>query len=147
MQVRRRLFSTGLTVAVTAAVTAALTTSVSANATPATPSGPAAGATTSARSHLDPTTATLRQLAQHTALRIGTAVDMTRWQRRDLRRMVGEQFSTVTPENVMKWQVVEPTPGSYDCRGGRHARRVRARRTTSWCAATPSSGTTSCPTG
>ena len=119
MQVRRRLFSTGLTVAVTAAVTAALTTSVSANATPATPSGPAAGATTSARSHLDPTTATLRQLAQHTALRIGTAVDMTALANdATYRRMVGEQFSTVTPENVMKWEVVEPQRGQYDFSAG-----------------------------
>ena len=81
MQVRRSLITTGLTVAVTAAVTATLTTSVGASATPA--ALPAAAAPAAAGraggAPPDPTTATLRQLARHTKLRIGTAVDTTRW--------------------------------------------------------------------
>jgi len=118
MQVRRSLLSTGLTVAVTAAVTATLTTTVSATATPAAPA-PAAVAAASASNHPDPTRATLRQLAAHTALRIGTAVDMTALANdATYRRMIGEQFSTVTPENVMKWEVVEPQRGQYDFSAG-----------------------------
>jgi hypothetical protein len=60
----------------------------------------------------DPTAATLRQLARHTGLRIGTAVN-TEALANDAtyRRLVAEQFSSVTPENVMKWEVVEPTRG------------------------------------
>jgi endo-1,4-beta-xylanase len=116
MQVRRSLISTGLTVAVTVAVTATLTTTVSANATSA---APAAAATSAATYHPDPTSATLRQLAQHTALRIGTAVDMTALANdATYRQMVGDQFSTVTPENVMKWEVVEPQRGQYDFSAG-----------------------------
>jgi len=118
MQVRRSLISTGLTVAVTAAVTATLTTTVGASATPA--ALPAAAASTTGAAapagHVpDPTTATLRQLAQHTKLRIGTAVNTDALANdATYRRMVAEQFSTVTPENVMKWEVVEPQRGQYD---------------------------------
>ena len=86
---------------------------------PARPPAPAATST--------PPRATLRQLAQHTALRIGTAVDMTALANdATYRRMVGEQFSTVTPENVMKWEVVEPQRGQYDFSAGRRARPLRA---------------------
>ena len=34
------------------------------------------------------------------------------------RPIAGDQFSTVTPGNEMKWQVVEPTRGHYDWSGG-----------------------------
>jgi endo-1,4-beta-xylanase len=63
----------------------------------------------------DPTTATLRQLARHTKLEIGTAVD-TSALRNDARyrELVATQFSTVTPENVMKWEVVHPQRTRYD---------------------------------
>jgi endo-1,4-beta-xylanase len=59
---------------------------------------------------------TLRALAaRHHGLRIGTAVD-TDVLAADAayRQTIAEQFSTVTPENVMKWQLVEPTQGQYD---------------------------------
>ena len=59
---------------------------------------------------------TLRALAaRHHGLRIGTAVD-TDVLAADAayRQTIAEQFSTVTPENVMKWQLVEPTRGQYD---------------------------------
>lgn len=57
----------------------------------------------------------LRDLAAQVGLRIGTAVDT------DLLgaepqydEIAASQFSTVTPENVMKWEVVEPQRGEYD---------------------------------
>jgi endo-1,4-beta-xylanase len=113
MQVHRSLISTGLTVAVTAAVTATLTGTVGASATPT--ARVVASAPAGANRVPDPTTATLRRLAQHTKLRIGTAVDTTALANdATYRRLVGEQFSTVTPENVMKWEVVEPQRGRYD---------------------------------
>jgi endo-1,4-beta-xylanase len=63
----------------------------------------------------DPTTATLRQLARRTKVEIGTAVD-TSALRNDAtyRRLVAREFSSVTPENVMKWEVVHPERDRYD---------------------------------
>src|SRR5438270_9484462 len=48
-------------------------------------------------------------------------------------QIIGDQFSVVTPGNEMKWQVVEPTRGTYDWSGGdrlvafarAHGQRVR----------------------
>jgi endo-1,4-beta-xylanase len=115
MQLSRSFISKGLTVAVTAGVTAALTTTASAGASVSTPVAPASGVATVASRGLDPTSATLRQLARHTKLRIGTAVDTTALANdATYRRLVGTQFDTVTPENVMKWEVVEPKRGQYD---------------------------------
>jgi endo-1,4-beta-xylanase len=76
-------------------------------ATPAVGHDPAAG----------PETQTLRALAQRHGLAVGTAVDMAALDNSadpQYRALVGEQFSTVTPENVMKWESVEPTRGSYN---------------------------------
>jgi endo-1,4-beta-xylanase len=56
----------------------------------------------------------LRDLARPHNLRIGTAVDTDALAAdATYNSLVAEQFSTVTPENVMKWQVVEPTRGQY----------------------------------
>ncbi len=56
----------------------------------------------------------LRTLAARVGLRIGTAVstDSLR-QDRAYRRVTAAQFSSVTPENAMKWESVEPTRGTY----------------------------------
>ena len=63
----------------------------------------------------DPATSTLRQLAAHTQLRIGTAVDTAALGNDAVyRAAVADQFDTVTPENVMKWEVVEPQRGVGD---------------------------------
>jgi endo-1,4-beta-xylanase len=63
----------------------------------------------------DPTTSTLRQLAKHTGLRVGTAVDTAALASDETyRATVAAQFDSVTPENVMKWEVVEPQRGQYD---------------------------------
>ncbi|MBO0871058.1 MAG: endo-1,4-beta-xylanase [Micromonosporaceae bacterium] len=56
----------------------------------------------------------LRALAQPTGLRIGTAVIPFDLDTDGYVQLVGDQFSVVTPGNEMKWQVVEPTQGSYD---------------------------------
>ena len=95
-------------------------------------SGPSA---TAAAAVPDPTTATLRQLARHTKLEIGTAVDTSALpERRDVPGSWSPaQFSTVTPENVMKWEVVEPHAGRVRLRPGRplvafaraHGQKVR----------------------
>lgn len=57
----------------------------------------------------------LRALGAKVGLRVGTAVN-TGLLGKDATytRIVNSQFSTVTPENVMKWQLVEPTRGTYD---------------------------------
>jgi endo-1,4-beta-xylanase len=57
----------------------------------------------------------LRGAARGTGVRIGTAVDTTALAGdAPYRTAVGREFNTVTPENVMKWAVVEPTQGHYD---------------------------------
>jgi endo-1,4-beta-xylanase len=58
---------------------------------------------------------TLKDLGARVGLRVGTAVNT------DVlsvdaayRAITAGQFSTVTPENVMKWDAVEPTQGTYN---------------------------------
>jgi endo-1,4-beta-xylanase len=53
--------------------------------------------------------------ARHHGLRIGTAVDTDALAAEPAyRQTIVDQFSTVTPENVMKWQLVEPVQGQFD---------------------------------
>jgi endo-1,4-beta-xylanase len=62
-----------------------------------------------------PASDTLRALAARSDLRVGTAVDMNALDTDDAyRQRVGAEFSTVTPENVMKWQLTEPERGVQD---------------------------------
>ncbi|MFI6487676.1 endo-1,4-beta-xylanase [Streptomyces sp. NPDC050564] len=57
----------------------------------------------------------LRALADRADVRIGTAVDMTALaEDTTYRRTTAREFSSVTAENVMKWESVEPTRGTYD---------------------------------
>lgn len=58
---------------------------------------------------------TLKDLGSQVGLRIGTAVN-TDVLSTDAayRSITATQFSTVTPENVMKWDAVEPTQGTYN---------------------------------
>jgi endo-1,4-beta-xylanase len=56
----------------------------------------------------------LRSVASKIGLRIGTAVTPFELDNSAYRQITGDQFSTVTPGNEMKWQVVEPTRGTYD---------------------------------
>ena len=63
----------------------------------------------------DPATSTLRELAKHTGVRIGTAVDTSALVNDPTyRSAVAAQFDSVTPENVLKWEVVHPEQGRYD---------------------------------
>jgi endo-1,4-beta-xylanase len=57
----------------------------------------------------------LRALADEVGLRVGVAVNTDLLgENATYTRIVNQQFSTVTPENVMKWDVVEPTRGKYN---------------------------------
>ena len=57
----------------------------------------------------------LRNLASKVGLRFGTAVNTAELAANaKYAQITADQFSTVTPENDMKWQVVEPTRGHYD---------------------------------
>src|SRR5436190_23093467 len=60
----------------------------------------------------------LRSLAAQIGLRVGTAIIPFDLDHPDYAQIAGDQFSTVTPGNEMKWQVVEPTRGTYDWSGG-----------------------------
>jgi endo-1,4-beta-xylanase len=56
----------------------------------------------------------LRSLAAPIGLRIGTAVTPFELDTPAYTQITGDQFDSVTPGNEMKWQVVEPTRGTYD---------------------------------
>jgi endo-1,4-beta-xylanase len=57
----------------------------------------------------------LGALARRAGIRFGTAVDSTALAGEPAyTAVVAGQFSSVTPENVMKWEVVEPVRGTYD---------------------------------
>jgi len=57
----------------------------------------------------------LRTLAAPINLRIGNAVNMGKLNvDAAYTSLVANQYSTVTPENVMKWEVVEPTQGQFN---------------------------------
>ncbi len=57
----------------------------------------------------------LRSAARGSGVRIGTAVDMSALASdADYRAMVATEFDSVTAENVMKWEAVEPEQGRYD---------------------------------
>jgi len=58
---------------------------------------------------------TLRQLAQKAGIRIGTAVDSDALANEaPYTQKVATEFSSVTPENVMKWDTIEPARGTYN---------------------------------
>lgn len=59
--------------------------------------------------------APLRELAKRRGVELGTAVRSDALQRnRAYRQLVAAQFSSVTPENEMKWDAVEPRRGELD---------------------------------
>ncbi|MEV6794215.1 endo-1,4-beta-xylanase [Streptomyces sp. NPDC051320] len=62
-----------------------------------------------------PSTQSLGSLGLRAGVRIGTAVDTSALaDDAPYRAKVAGEFSSVSPENVMKWEVVEPTRGTYD---------------------------------
>lgn len=56
----------------------------------------------------------LRSLAAPIGLRIGSAIIPQDIETPSYAAIASSQFSVVTPGNAMKWQVVEPTEGTYD---------------------------------
>ncbi|MCF0092009.1 endo-1,4-beta-xylanase [Micromonospora sp. MH99] len=93
----RRWISAGLVAAATAAAL---------NTMPATASRP-----------YDPTTQSLATLGQRHGLKIGTAVNaeaLNDASDPQYRRLASSEFSSVTAENAMKWESLEPTRGTYD---------------------------------
>ncbi|MDP8967206.1 MAG: endo-1,4-beta-xylanase, partial [Actinomycetota bacterium] len=57
----------------------------------------------------------LRELANQRGIEIGTAVRGDVQDRnRAYRQVIARQFSSVTPENAMKWYAIEPERGEYD---------------------------------
>ena len=110
MNVRRSLVVG--TIGLSALLTAQATTAIAA------PSGAASDAQASAQGEPLKTKESLRYLGSRVGLRIGVAVNT------DLlgadptyTNLVNQQFNSVTAENVMKWEVVEPTQGNYDWSG------------------------------
>jgi endo-1,4-beta-xylanase len=59
-------------------------------------------------------TDSLRDLGARVGLRVGTAVNPTELSSARYSSLIADQFSTVTPENEMKWETVEPTRGHYN---------------------------------
>jgi len=57
---------------------------------------------------------TLRAAAGKFGLKVGVAVNTDRLDDPAYAQLTGDEFSTVTPENAMKWGLVEPTEGTYD---------------------------------
>ncbi|MFG2039978.1 endo-1,4-beta-xylanase [Dactylosporangium sp. NPDC048998] len=94
----RKMATAGLLAAVVAATLGA----VSASANGRTPA---------------PQDQSLRGLAARNGLYFGTAVDAAAYANAadpQYKAMVNSQFSTVTAENAMKWESLEPTRGTYD---------------------------------
>src|SRR5438552_10388646 len=60
---------------------------------------------------------TLRALGAQVQLRIGTAAGPNDLSDPTLSQITSGQFSVLTPENEMKWQIVEPQQGSFDWSG------------------------------
>jgi endo-1,4-beta-xylanase len=76
---------------------------------------PADAQTQASGSSRVPITQTLRVLGSRDDLFIGTAVDTTALANEPTyRARVASEFSSVTPENVMKWQLVEKVQGQLD---------------------------------
>ncbi|MFD6530432.1 endo-1,4-beta-xylanase [Streptomyces sp. NPDC060184] len=94
------MLSRRLALAVATGAVAALTLGTAAQAAPARHGGHEA---------------TLRTLAARPDLLVGTAVDTSALATdAPYRADVAAEFSSVTAENVMKWEVVEPARGTYD---------------------------------
>jgi endo-1,4-beta-xylanase len=65
--------------------------------------------------HTSPAQPTLKErFKDH--FRIGVALNDTQCSHRDTpqARLAAQQFNSITPENVMKWEKIQPVPGSFD---------------------------------
>jgi len=50
------------------------------------------------------------------SFRVGAALNTNEFSERDAKTvaLITQQFNTISPENVLKWQYVEPNPGAFD---------------------------------
>ncbi len=101
----RRLLLTG-------AAGAAALLAIGTAAAAAQNSGAAASHVTAASNGSAPDS--LRSLAANIGLRIGSAIIPQDIETPSFAAIASSQFSVVTPGNAMKWQVVEPTEGTFD---------------------------------
>jgi endo-1,4-beta-xylanase len=60
----------------------------------------------------------LRQVGATAGRRIGTAVMSHRLADSQVRTLVAREFDSLTPENEMKWEWIEPRPGAFEFAGG-----------------------------
>lgn len=107
--------ATALAVGGAGAATAA--TSHHSSSVPGAPVARSAGVAPGVRAAAvaDPSSATLRQLADKAGIKFGTAVNVDALTADPTyRAAVAAQFSSVTPENVMKWDTIEPQRGVYN---------------------------------
>jgi endo-1,4-beta-xylanase len=72
---------------------------------------------TASTSPFEPPAHSLRALAAKSGLRVGVAINPGGLKNKDYRHIAGRQFSTITPENEMKWETLEPTRGTFDWSG------------------------------
>jgi endo-1,4-beta-xylanase len=82
-----------------------------------TASGNSSNAATGSGATFKPPADSLRALAAKVHLRIGTAATPADLSTPALSQITSDQFSVLTPENEMKWQVVEPQQGQFDWTG------------------------------
>lgn len=64
-----------------------------------------------------PPSDSLRSYASQIGLRVGVAVNPEVLADEELAGIAADEFSSLTPENEMKWETVEPTRGTYDWSG------------------------------
>ena len=98
-----------------ACLAATMTVQITASAAPPGPPPPVGHTAASAPVTRKAPDDSLRKLASKVGLRIGTAVNTdVLASNPTYAQITAEQFNSVTPENVMKWQLLEPTRGQYD---------------------------------
>jgi endo-1,4-beta-xylanase len=100
----------------TLAVVASALAWPAASASPGGPGGPGGRDVDAGRSHRRPQVdQPLRDLTRGTRLRIGTAVDMDALAAdATYRDRIATEFNSVTAENVMKWETIEPVRGQLN---------------------------------
>lgn len=64
-----------------------------------------------------PSSCTLRQLADRAAIRFGATLEPAQIADPDYAATLGREFSSVTAENAMKWYATEPSRGAFDFTG------------------------------
>jgi endo-1,4-beta-xylanase len=75
----------------------------------------------------------LREVAAASKRRVGTALVTWHWSDAKYKAIAAREFDSMTPENEMKWNAVEPQPGQFSFRAGdtlvafakEHGMRVR----------------------